>query len=698
MLDREGHIHITDFGLASVPFQGDLTMTGDRIGTLRYMSREQLEDTAAVDHRTDIYSLGMTLYELLAGRPAFDVASRQALMEKILRTDPEPLHKIDPRIPRDLRTIVEKSTTKEAEGRYRSAEQMAEDLRRFLANRTIVARPTGLTTRAARFARRNPSVTALLVILSLCLAIIAVGATIIAWRSSQHARQEVARGMQREAELQLRKREAYARDMQLAQAAVDRAQWRQAETPLLQWVDDSQDFRGFEWYHLWGCCHPRDIERSVTHVSWAWSVAFSPHGDRLADVTAFSNHVYVWNRQHPITNEPEFRLRCGSLGSVSCARTYENLLCATDQQGAVYVWDWNRLNDGNEKLGVSPGAYDVALDPTTNVVAVACADRSVSSFVEVFDRVNQEKLLQTPRLAGSASCACVSSEELVVASSEESHLYFYEIPTGKESRRISLAGNATCFVVTPDRTHVALGLVRDFIAEVEAWIEIRELDTGNVINRMSVAASRIRSLAFSHDGRKLAAGNEMGRVLLFDLSREELAFSRVSSRLLHDGAVVDLAFTPDGRCLATAGADSMTHIVTLSEHGIENLGPQVRRRKLPPADVFGVAYLDEDMVCTSRGTRFIDFWNPKTGEVTDTWEMEVAHGDWIRLQAHRGRKLLAAARMHWPPNVTDSGRVVIWNYDTGEMLHQIDLPHAVMPISMPFSPDGRYLAVCIGST
>ena len=155
LLDTAGHLWVADFGLARFLDGGDLTRTGDVIGTLRYLSPEQARGRRSLDPRTDVYSLGATLYELATLRPAFDGLDRQDLLRRIVEVEPIPPRNLDPTIPRDLETILGASMAKEVDDRYGSATEFAEDLRRFLDGRPILARRPGLATRASRWARRN---------------------------------------------------------------------------------------------------------------------------------------------------------------------------------------------------------------------------------------------------------------------------------------------------------------------------------------------------------------------------------------------------------------------------------------------------------------------------------------------------------------------------------------------------------------
>ena len=148
---------ITDFGLARFHSEAGLTLSGDLLGTLRYMSPEQaLAKHGLVDHRTDIYSLGATLYELLTLQPACPGEDRQEVLRQIEREEPPP-HVLNPAIPADLETIVLKALAKELDGRYATAQELADDLRRFLEDKPIRAKRPTPWQRARKWVRRHQS-------------------------------------------------------------------------------------------------------------------------------------------------------------------------------------------------------------------------------------------------------------------------------------------------------------------------------------------------------------------------------------------------------------------------------------------------------------------------------------------------------------------------------------------------------------
>jgi serine/threonine protein kinase len=159
LVDVRGNLWVTDFGVAHVQGGAQLTTTGDIVGTLRYMSPEQaLAQRGLLDQRTDIYSLGVTLYELLTLEPAFDGHDRQELLHQIASQEPRPPRRLNAALPADLETILLKAIAKDPAGRYQTAQEMADDLRRFLADEPIRARRPTLLQKTAKWCRRHRAI------------------------------------------------------------------------------------------------------------------------------------------------------------------------------------------------------------------------------------------------------------------------------------------------------------------------------------------------------------------------------------------------------------------------------------------------------------------------------------------------------------------------------------------------------------
>ncbi len=181
LLDERGDVWVTDFGLARVQSRPGVTGTGDLVGTLRYMSPEQASAQPVIDPRSDVYSLGATLYELLTQQPAFPGNDVHATLRQVLEEDPAPPHRLNRALPPELEIIVLKAMAKQPEDRYEGARDLADDLRRYLDDQPLRARRPTLRDRAAKWSRRHRHVVAA-VLLGLVAAVAVLGVT--TWRVS----------------------------------------------------------------------------------------------------------------------------------------------------------------------------------------------------------------------------------------------------------------------------------------------------------------------------------------------------------------------------------------------------------------------------------------------------------------------------------------------------------------------------------
>lgn len=217
ILDREDKVWVTDFGLAKVDQAADLTESGSLVGTPRYMAPEAIHGWA--DPRTDVYGVGVTLYEFATGEPAFTGASQAELLRNIQERDPIRPQKRNPRIPRDLETIILTAMSRSPDRRYPTACALADDLDRFIQGQVIVARPATVSYRVGRFAQRHAVA---LGAVSLALAIVLAMA--LGWTVSLDRKRREAVDSQELAE----------RNMRRAVDAVDRLLTQVADGPLAE--------------------------------------------------------------------------------------------------------------------------------------------------------------------------------------------------------------------------------------------------------------------------------------------------------------------------------------------------------------------------------------------------------------------------------------------------------------------------------
>ncbi len=312
LLDDTGNVWVTDFGLAKADDGDNLTHTGDIVGTLRYMAPERFNGQG--DLRSDVYSLGLTLYELLALRPAFDEADRNKLVKQVMHDEPVRPRKLNPGVPRDLETVVLKAIARDPAQRYQTPAEMAEDLKRFVEDRPVRARRASEAEKLWRWCRRNPLPASL--VAGIVLVFLAGFAGVIwQWREAETARADEK--SQRGRADAARKGAETARDE--AVAARDEAKQtrnaaaRQAAGLLLdRGIEDARGGEPARALHLFVRALrtlPADdpqaapLERAIRANLSAWSetvpalehiwlggiertdIAFTPDGERIAMAT-----------------------------------------------------------------------------------------------------------------------------------------------------------------------------------------------------------------------------------------------------------------------------------------------------------------------------------------------------------------------------------------------------------------------------
>jgi tetratricopeptide (TPR) repeat protein len=213
LVDNAGKLWITDFGLARMEADAGITMSGDLLGTLRYMSPEQaLAKRVVVDHRSDIYSLGATLYELLTLEPAFGETDRAELLKRIAFDEPRAPRMVNSGVPIDLETIVLKALEKDASDRYATALELGNDLRRFVEDQPIKARPGTTLQRLAKWSRRHVAAvwsTATILFISTAVLIVA-SLQVVKWYREAEVQRVLASAQLKESQKQERTAKAVA--------------------------------------------------------------------------------------------------------------------------------------------------------------------------------------------------------------------------------------------------------------------------------------------------------------------------------------------------------------------------------------------------------------------------------------------------------------------------------------------------------
>ncbi len=521
LLDSDGVVWITDFGLAKSD-DDRLTQTGDIVGTLRYMAPERFSGEA--DARSDIYALGLTLYELLTLEPAFNTRDRLRLIEQVKADDPIAPRLHDRRVPRDLETVILKAIDKDAKRRYATAESMAEDLRRFLDDEPIMARRQTHLERYMRWARRHPVIatlgaaaTAVLVLATTASLLVARQMAALADKneriaSSEHAANVTAQLALKKADSSRRETEAqrdraegslYGARIDKAESSLRLYDSKTARALLDQCIPEpgSTDRRGWEWSYLDKWCQP-ELRNLKVPTTWETNVvAASADGRFLV---------------------------------VGCAAAFSH---QTQRKSVVpaYVID---VNDGkvlHELPGNSTFVLAVSFRPDGKRFAIAGNDGTV----KVWESDTCRELRNLTGLAATVTSLSWSPDGRRLSTADEYGLVqIWDAETGRETARISHLARHVAW--SPDGTRIATA---GFGNEVRIWAALNRQPAGPVLN-----LGGENGIAWAPDGRRLAGIAKDGSLKLWDTQSGQVLFT-----VPHVGSLVSVAFSPDGSRVASGG-------------------------------------------------------------------------------------------------------------------------------------------------
>jgi serine/threonine protein kinase/WD40 repeat protein/Flp pilus assembly protein TadD len=594
LLDLRGTVWVTDFGLAKAEDSGELTRTGDIVGTVRFMPPERLDGRS--EPRGDIYSLGVALYEMLTLRPAFADTQRSRLMERILHDEPPRPRKFDPAIPADLETIVLTAMAKAPADRYATAEALADDLRRFLADRPIRARRSSWAEKGWRWCRRNPGVAGLSGAVAALVVVLLIGSAVavVLRRDKERAEQAEARAVAAEREVQIRshlnRAMAYRRSGQsgqrflcLAEAAEALKLNPDAEVrrdlsrevlaclalpdlhlnPARPWADYpadtvSTDFDdSLEIYaraDAQGRCSIRRVAgdqeiASLPGFGVPAKVVLSPNGRFAAlcviDVNLKDGRFQVWQLDGP---KPRllFQESTVSYWCIDFRQDSEQVAFAhTD--GAISVYD---LATGRRRHHLAPRGIVqevvTALHPTEPVIAVG----------SYFSKVVQLRDVRTGAVRAalphpySASGVAWHPAGLMLAAScgDDTDIQLYDGATFKLVR--TLHGNNR-------GTRIAFNHAGDRLVS-QGWgggVQLWDVDTGQLLFSTPPVSSA--SLRFSRDDRWLAGYAQGHKVGVWQVSDGRDHRTLVRSSLPTKAEPKSLAVHKDGRLLAVGWSDGL---------------------------------------------------------------------------------------------------------------------------------------------
>ena len=701
MIDREEKPWITDFGLARIQANTELTASGELLGTLRYMSPEQAQGRSIVDERSDVYSLGATLHELLTLHPLFEQDDRAALIRAVVDEAPPAPRRCNRMIPVDLETIVLKATCKSPHDRYANCSQFAEDLRRFLDHKPIAARRASGAEHAWRWSRRNPHVAVLTLSVALLLLVLGIGGSVIATKQSRRAKQL--------------KEELYDAQMGVAQAAMQNDEYDRADRILRAHVprDGEADLRAFEWFHLWHECQ-RALGTTTFHSDWpVYSLSFSQDGQFFA-TAGYSGQISLRTAKsmEPIWQfENDYRRKWPRVTTiVAIAFSPDGTLLATGgRDSTLRLWSVATGEILFEKEAPSLFVSSLAFSPDGKTLAAGREQHEARS-----NDPTEIQLWSTATMVGQGGD---DVETTILDANDEAIGRIHAVTFSLDGSYLAACSNSGRVHLWDGKTHQPLPAILvegDVVSDVEfsptdeeilcvvsggtdtsrqatRTISLWNLEERKRIHRFWDQTSGAKEVAFSPNGKFLASGGYGRDVQLWDLTTHSL--SRTFGR--HSGVIHDVAFSPDGSSVATASTDNTVKLWRMNDP------VRVDRFVGHDAGVLGLAVSQDSKTLVSAGLdATARLWDTKTGSQIQEFRMDVGELMGVAISPDGQTVAVGGGRYgQWSQRV----EFALWDVRTGEKLHTllstIGKQLATSSIySAAFSDSGHRVAALVGNS
>ena len=575
LLDVHNDVWVTDFGLARSEDNASLTLAGDILGTIRYMPPEAFNGEH--DARSDVYSLGVTLYELVTLQPAFSASDRRELMRLVTTTRPQRMEKLRPGIPTDLSIIIEKVIEADPRDRYQSAQTLADDLQRFIQDEPILARRTPYLERYRRWSRRNRSLAISLAGIACLLCIIAVGSlsaavyfrqqqtasnalsqhnlellqanrTALAEARESAVRLEAARSIavdQRNAT----RRNLYYSHMSNANQAIARHRGLGQTLALLDaWrpAADEYDLRDWEWYYINARCNQEEFAL-CEHKAAIRGIARSPDDKWLVSVDV-DGMMVVWDAA---SRQSVQRIRGEFSEGYSVAWNPAGTHVAVGCDNGVIVWSastWEVVHRSLETRSV----LGVAWSPDGELLATAAETKSNSAAARI--TLSQAGSWQpfaemaVPSIGFYTTSMSFSADGQLFAYPAGNDVVLWNVHEQKEHRRLSV--NGPRHDVLSIQFHPASERIIA-VGHRHSEATIHDVDNGEILSRLVGHTHGVSAVNWHPDGKRLATASWDGTVRIWD------AFSSQTLHVYQSHArhVFALAWNRSGTYLASAGDD-----------------------------------------------------------------------------------------------------------------------------------------------
>ncbi len=717
LLDLQGTIWVTDFGLVKAEGTDALTQTGDIVGTLRYMAPERFRGQG--DARSDVYALGLTLYEMLTLEPAFAADQRSVLIDKILHEEPSKPRQIDPRIPSDLETIALKAIAKDPSDRYRTASELTDDLRRYLADRPIMARRSNSIERLWRLSRRNPVAAGSVGLAAVALVVVAAMALLYADRQTRLARSESIRANEqtrhgaeqakaaanlKDALTQSNRRLAML-NLERGQAACDQGQidlgllwmveglraategydpaWRNASLAgLSAWQQHYPGLKGVFSHsrpitsvaispdgqkiatgsvdttaRLWDAATGGPIGKPLRHVGHVDAVAFSPDGKSLITGSR-DGSASLWDAA---TGRPIAKLSAhlDYVNAVTFSPDGKSVLTGSDDRTAR-LWDTATGQPIGKPLEHQGQVDAVAFSPDGKLILTGSTDM----LAQQWDAATGQPVGQ-PLTHGGAVTAVTFSPDgtTILTGSWDKTARLWDSTTGLPiGKPLEHQGQVHSVAFSPDCTTILTG---SWDRTARLWDAVTGQPLGMPLQHQGV----VEAVVFSPDGKSILTGSQDGTARLWDT----VARQPMGMPVEHQGPVWSVAFSPDGQTILTGGDDGTARLWDTTTGRPRGTAPPHR------AGISAVAFSpDGESILTGGSDGTAKLWSVGSGQPN---RAPLGHHGWVASVAFspNGRTIVTGG--------TD-GTARLWDAHTHEPIGQ-PLRHENRVLSVAFSPDGN---------
>ena len=708
LVDTEGRPKVIDFGIAGSN-NASATWTsgndaGQLVGTLNYMSPEQCAAGTVPDVRADVYSLGVVLYELIGDRLPHDLAGVPIpeALRIVQQVSPPRLTAIDPRLRRDLDAIVLKSIEKEPDRRYHSVDALVADIRRYLHDQPVEARPPSVIYQCRMFARRNRGLVGSAFAL---LCVILVGSALIsafAYRALQESKRRMAAEAKALGERDTAVWQAYIANIAGGFAALQTDEFQQVRRRLAM---AAEPHRGWEWHYLQGMAELSEttiaahddmifgFDADPTGTRWVtgcrdgslriWnastgkmelslrgplgppvrSVAFSPDGQSIVSGSE-DRAVHVWDA---VTGQQRLEIKDLDSAVISVCYGPNGVIMAATDDGVMYRWDrasgalMGRIDD-------QPGGIhgiEVSHDGTVFVTWNSAGTVSLrdAARLDVIHDWTVDATVEQVVISRDARWAA--------AGGSEGHLVIWNIATGETE--------LDCQILNGTSTVRSLNFSQegDLLAagQIDRTITVWSVPDGERVGMLPGHEEAVSALWFPPGAETLVSTSWDGTIRTWRLDSSS-RLGGVSILAGHDDTVRAIDFSPSGEVLATGSED---HTVRLWDPELGLPFATLRGHQQP---VYDVAFSpDGRRIATSSIDRTVRLWDAATGQRLPL-AAEHAASVWSVAFSPDGTRLASAG---------DDAEVRIWNIDTGRLEKTLS-GHAKRIIQVAFNPTGTLIA------